>query len=58
MIELTQGGKQPIVLPDGEQRAFLEDGDDVIQRAHCARTGCVPIGFGEATGVVRPAPAL
>jgi fumarylacetoacetase len=57
LIELTQGGKQPLALPGGEQRLFLEDGDEVIERASCSRTGCVPIGFGEARGVVHPAPA-
>lgn len=56
MMELAQGGKQPIVLPGGETRSFLEDGDEVIQRGRCAREGCATIGFGEAAGVVKPAP--
>lgn len=56
MIELTQGGKNPIALPTGETRAFLEDGDEVIQRGFCRRAGQVSIGFGAAAGVVRPAP--
>jgi fumarylacetoacetase len=56
MIELTQGGKNPITLPSGETRAFLEDGDEVIQRGFCRRAGQVSIGFGAAAGVVRPAP--
>ena len=55
MLELSQGGKAPIALPTGETRAFLEDGDEVIQRSRCAREGYAPIGFGEAAGVVRPA---
>src|SRR5688572_9969219 len=41
MMELTQGGKQPIALPSGESRTFLEDGDEVIQRGRCSG-----IGFG------------
>jgi fumarylacetoacetase len=57
MLELTQGGKAPIRLPDGEERAFLQDGDEVIQRSRCVREGCAAIGFGEAAGVIRPAPA-
>jgi len=58
MIELTQGGKNPIALPGGEARSFLEDGDEVIQRGRCEREGCVAIGFGAAAGVIRPAPKL
>jgi len=56
MLELTQGGKAPIRLPDGEERSFLQDGDEVIQRSRCVREGCATIGFGEAAGVIRPAP--
>jgi fumarylacetoacetase len=56
MIELTQGGKNPIQLPTGETRSFLEDGDEVVERGFCARAGHVSIGFGAAAGVVRPAP--
>jgi fumarylacetoacetase len=55
MIELTQGGKSPIQLPSGETRTFLEDGDEVIERGRCEREGFVPIGFGDASGVIRPA---
>ena len=56
MMELTQGGKSPLQLPSGEARAFLADGDEVVQRGRCEREGAVPIGFGEAAGLVRPAP--
>ena len=42
LLELTQGGKQPLTLPDGETRTFLEDGDRVILRAHCERAGRAP----------------
>ena len=54
LLEMTQGGKNPVALPGGETRAFLEDGDEVILRGRCAREGCVSIGFGEAAGVIRP----
>ena len=54
MMEVTQGGKQPLSLPGGETRAFLEDGDEVIQRGRCAREGYATIGFGEAKGTIRP----
>ena len=53
MLELTQGGKNPLALPTGETRAFIEDGDEVIQRGRCARDGCVSIGFGKAAGTVK-----
>jgi len=55
MMELTQAGKQPLQLASGETRAFLEDGDEVIERARCAREGAATLGFGEARGVVQPA---
>jgi fumarylacetoacetase len=50
MMELTQAGKSPLALPGGESRAFLEDGDEVIERGRCAREGHATIGFGEAAG--------
>lgn len=57
LLELTSGGRQPIALNGGETRTFLEDGDRVILRGWCERTGFVRIGFGEAAGIVRPAVA-
>ena len=55
LLELTQGGKTPIDLPWGEQRTFLQDGDQVIIRAHCQKPGYPRIGFGESSGTVLPA---
>jgi fumarylacetoacetase len=57
MLELSMGGKQPLSLPGGETRSFLQDGDTVILRAHCERAGARRIGFGECSGTVLPAPA-
>jgi fumarylacetoacetase len=57
LLEMTQGGKNPVSLPDGETRTFLEDGDEVILRGRCERAGYSAIGFGEAAGIVKPAPA-
>jgi fumarylacetoacetase len=54
-IELTQGGKQPLTLPGGETRTFLEDGDTVVLRGWCEAPGAARIGFGECTGTVLPA---
>ena len=41
---------EPITLPTGEKRVFLEDGDEVIFRGYCQRTGLPRIGFGECSG--------
>ena len=55
MLELNHGGKQPIELPWGEKRTFLQDGDQVIMRAECVKAGYPRIGFGECSGTVLPA---
>ena len=44
-----------IALPTGEERRFLEDGDEVIMRGFCEREGLPRIGFGECRGIVTPA---
>lgn len=58
LLEITEGGRKPLTLPGGETRRFLEDGDEVIFRAHAAREGYVSIGFGECRGVILPAPPI
>jgi fumarylacetoacetase len=58
LLELTEGGKKPLSLPDGETRTFLADGDTLILRAHCEREGARRIGFGECAGTILPAPSL
>jgi fumarylacetoacetase len=55
LLELTWRGAEPITLPTGESRKFLEDGDEVIMRGVCERPGAARIGFGECRGVVVPA---
>ena len=52
LLELTEGGKRPLELAGGETRTFLQDGDRVVLRGWCERTGCARIGFGEASGTV------
>jgi len=52
LLEISEGGKHPVQLPRGEQRKFLEDGDEVILRARCVREGVASIGFGECRGTV------
>ena len=55
LLEITRRGAEPVALPDGESRGFLEDGDELTLRAYCEREGAVRIGFGECAGVVLPA---
>jgi fumarylacetoacetase len=52
LLELTRGGKQALVLPNGENRTFLQDGDTVILRGWCERAGAARIGLGELRGTV------
>ena len=52
LLEISAGGRQPITLPSGESRRFLEDGDTVIMRAHCRHEGFASIGFGECRGTI------
>jgi fumarylacetoacetase len=51
LLEISQGGKKPVQLPNGETRSFLEDGDEVTLKAWCEGEG-VRIGFGECVGRV------
>jgi fumarylacetoacetase len=59
LLELSQGGKKPLTLPNGETRTFLDDGDTVIFRAFCQSQGHdqspVRIGLGEVRATVLPA---
>ncbi len=55
LVEMTQGGAKPIVLPNGETRTFLADGDALTLRGWCERPGAKRIGFGECIGVIAPA---
>jgi fumarylacetoacetase len=52
IIELTARGTDPLVLPTGEERQFLQDGDEVIIRGYCERKGYRRIGFGECRGII------
>jgi fumarylacetoacetase len=47
LMELSADGQRHIALASGETRTFLEDGDEVIFRAHGRKDGFVSIGFGE-----------
>jgi fumarylacetoacetase len=52
LLELTMRGREPVELPSGEKRGFIEDGDEIVFRAQCLRDGFARIGFGECRGVV------
>ena len=58
LLERTHGGAVPIHLPNGEQRTYLEDGDEVTLRGYCERKGFPRIGFGECSGVVTSAASI
>jgi len=55
LLELTSRGKDPVRLPTGEQRRFLEDGDEIILRGFCERDGFRRIGLGSCRGMIVPA---
>jgi fumarylacetoacetase len=54
LLERTWRGEHPISLPDGTERRFLQDGDEVVIRGWARRDG-LRIGFGECIGMVLPA---
>ncbi len=52
LLEATEGGQRPILLESGEERRFLQDGDEVILRAQAVRPGFQSIGFGSCFATV------
>jgi fumarylacetoacetase len=55
LIEITSNGAHPVRVPSGEERRFLEDGDEIVFNAWCERTGYARIGFGECAGRIEAA---
>jgi fumarylacetoacetase len=55
MIELTWNGSEPLTLPDGTTRAWLEDSDELVITATAAGPGGTRVGLGEARGQIMPA---
>lgn len=55
MLELSNAGSEPINLPNGETRTFLEDGDNVIMTGWCEKAGAARIGFGLVEAKILPA---
>ena len=54
LLELSWGGKEPLLLDSGDTRTFLEDGDTLSLHGHAQGDGYI-IGFGECTGKLLPA---
>ena len=54
LLELTQRGTEPLTLPNGEQRSYLEDGDEIHLRATAQREGFCTIAFGDCRAVILP----
>ena len=55
LLELSRGGAEPLTLPSGETRSFVEDGDEIVLSARAHADGRVPIGFGPCRATVLPA---
>jgi fumarylacetoacetase len=55
LLELTARGTNPIALPNGETRTFIEDGDEIILHGFCEKPGRARIGFGECRALLLPA---
>ncbi|HKY75824.1 MAG TPA: fumarylacetoacetase [Acidimicrobiia bacterium] len=56
LIELSWNGAEPLTLPDGSTRSFLEDGDTVTISATAPAPGGGRLSLGEVTGTIHPAP--
>ena len=55
LLEITRRGAEPLRLPTGEERSFLEDGDEVTFVGYCEAEGRPRISLGECTGLIVPA---
>ncbi|RMH68355.1 MAG: fumarylacetoacetase [Gemmatimonadetes bacterium] len=54
LLEYTWRGTEPVELPNGKHRKFLQDGDTVIMTGWCQGDG-FRVGFGECRGQLLPA---
>jgi fumarylacetoacetase len=55
LLEITRDGAEPITLPNGETRTFVEDGDMLTLHGRAVADGFVSIGFGRCTSIITPA---
>jgi len=53
LLELSNNGKEPFKLSNGEERSFLHDNDIVIMKGFAEKDG-VRVGFGECVGKIMP----
>lgn len=53
MLELTWGGKNPLIMSDGTERKFINDNDTVTIKGHC-QNSTIRIGFGEVSTKLLP----
>ncbi|SDT22114.1 fumarylacetoacetase [Bradyrhizobium canariense] len=54
LLEISWNGTEPLELPEGRKRTFLEDGDSLVMRGWCQGDG-YRVGFGEVEGSILPA---
>lgn len=54
MLELSWSGTNPLEMPDGTERTFINDGDTIIMKGHAEKDG-IRIGFGESRTTILPA---
>src|SRR5271170_265129 len=54
LLEICWNGTEPVELPGGVKRTFLEDGDSLVMRGWCQGDG-YRVGFGEVEGTITPA---
>jgi len=54
LLEASYDGSKPVILGQGTERLYLEDGDEVILTGWCEASG-YRVGFGQCSGVVLPA---
>jgi len=54
LLEISWNGSEPLELPGGDKRTFLEDGDSLVMRGWCQGDG-YRVGFGEVEGTIRAA---
>ncbi len=54
MLELTWKGTQPITMPNGSERKFVNDFDTITMSGYCAKNG-IRVGFGEVNVTILPA---
>ena len=55
LLELSWGGTEPLTLPDGSTRTWLEDSDELVITAAAAGPDGTRVGLGEARGQILPA---